>query len=103
MRCGPRERIAESGEMHGERRQHVVTQRVAGIAGIGVGFVVDPAQIAGARILLELRTQEVTGVFQADDPGSFLIFLSRIPGVTVQQSADHSRFVVTQQTQGATP
>jgi len=51
----------------------------------------------------ELRTQEVTGVFRADDPGSFLIFLSRIPGVTVQQSADHSRFVVTQETQGATP
>lgn len=51
----------------------------------------------------ELRTQEVTGVFQADDPGSFLIFLSRIPGVTVQQSADHSRFVVTQETQSVTP
>jgi ferric-dicitrate binding protein FerR (iron transport regulator) len=46
----------------------------------------------------ELRNQEVTGVFQANDPGSFLTFLSRLPGVTIQQSADHSRFVVTQQT-----
>jgi transmembrane sensor len=43
----------------------------------------------------ELRNQEVTGVFQANDPGSFLTFLSRLPGVTIQQSADHSRFVVT--------
>ena len=45
---------------------------------------------------VELRNQEVTGVFQANDPGSFLTFLSRLPGVTIQQSADHSRFVVTQ-------
>jgi len=45
----------------------------------------------------ELRSQEVTGVFQANDPGSFLTFLSRLPGVTIQQSADHSRFVVTQE------
>jgi transmembrane sensor len=51
----------------------------------------------------ELRAQEVTGVFQADDPGSFLVFLSAIPGVMVQQSADHSRFVVTQETQNVTP
>lgn len=51
----------------------------------------------------ELRMQQVTGVFQADDPGSFLTFLSRIPGVTLQQSADHSRIVVTQETQGTTP
>jgi transmembrane sensor len=43
----------------------------------------------------ELRNQEITGVFQANDPGSFLTFLSRLPGVTIQQSADHSRFIVT--------
>ena len=51
----------------------------------------------------ELRKQEVTGVFQANDPGSFLAFLSRIPGVRVQQSADHSRFVVTQEAQSVAP
>lgn len=34
----------------------------------------------------ELRDQEVTGVFQANDPESFVAFLSRIPGVNVQQS-----------------
>jgi transmembrane sensor len=45
----------------------------------------------------ELRSQEVTGVFQANDPGAFLRFLARIPGVTIDISADHSRFVVTQQ------
>jgi transmembrane sensor len=46
----------------------------------------------------ELRSQEVTGVFQANDPGSFLTFLARTPGVTVDISADNSRFIVTQQT-----
>jgi ferric-dicitrate binding protein FerR (iron transport regulator) len=50
----------------------------------------------------ELRNQEVTGVFQANDPGSFLTFLSRLPGVTIQQSADHSRFVVTQEARNTT-
>jgi transmembrane sensor len=50
----------------------------------------------------ELRNQEVTGVFQANDPGSFLTFLSRLPGVTIQQSADHSRFVVTQEARNQT-
>jgi transmembrane sensor len=50
----------------------------------------------------ELRNQEVTGVFQANDPGSFLTFLSRLPGVTIQQSADHSRFVVTQEARNKT-
>ena len=45
----------------------------------------------------ELRSQEVTGVFQANDPGSFLAFLSRIPGVSISVSADNSRFVVTQE------
>jgi transmembrane sensor len=50
----------------------------------------------------ELRNQEVTGVFQANDPGSFLTFLSRLPGVTIQESADHSRFVVTQEARNKT-
>jgi transmembrane sensor len=47
----------------------------------------------------ELRSQEVTGVFQANDPASFLTFLARLPGVTIENSADHSRFVVTQEAQ----
>lgn len=43
-----------------------------------------------------LRDQQVTGVFQANDAGSFLEFLARIPGVTVVTAADRSRYVVTQ-------
>jgi transmembrane sensor len=43
-----------------------------------------------------LRDQQVTGVFQANDAGSFLEFLARIPGVTVANAADRSRYVVTQ-------
>jgi transmembrane sensor len=50
----------------------------------------------------ELRNQEVTGVFQANDPASFLTFLSGLPGVTVTDSADRSRFVVTQEAQNTT-
>jgi hypothetical protein len=45
----------------------------------------------------ELRNQEVTGVFEANDPASFLTFLSGLPGVTVTRSADRSRFVVNQE------
>lgn len=41
-----------------------------------------------------LRAEEVTGVFQSHDPESFLAFMKRIPGVTVEQSADGSRYVV---------
>jgi transmembrane sensor len=43
----------------------------------------------------ELRSQEVTGVFQANDPDSFLTFLAKIPDVNVERSADNQRFVVT--------
>jgi transmembrane sensor len=42
-----------------------------------------------------LRSQEVTGVFRADDPESFLAFLSRLPGVAIE--SDGSRFVVQSQ------
>ena len=45
----------------------------------------------------ELRAQEVTGVFQANDPGSFLAFLARIPGVAVSSAPDKRRFIVTQE------
>jgi transmembrane sensor len=43
-----------------------------------------------------LRDQQVTGVFQANDAGSFLEFLARIPGVTVVTAPDRSRYVVMQ-------
>ncbi len=35
----------------------------------------------------ELRRQEITGVFDANDPESFLAFLSHIPGVRVDKSS----------------
>lgn len=44
----------------------------------------------------ELRNQEVTGVFQANDPDSFLTFLSRLPGVAIEKTGDRSRVVVRQ-------
>jgi transmembrane sensor len=40
----------------------------------------------------QLREERVTGVFQSNDPASFVAFLSRIPGVTVEESAD--RYIV---------
>jgi len=47
----------------------------------------------------ELRAQEVTGVFQANDPESFMTFISRIPDVVVERSADNMRLVVRQEPQ----
>jgi len=46
----------------------------------------------------ELRSQEVTGVFQANDPDSFMLFLAKIPDVNIERSADNRSFVVTQAT-----
>jgi transmembrane sensor len=43
----------------------------------------------------ELRSQEVTGVFQANDPDSFMMFLAKIPDVNIERSADNQSFVVT--------
>jgi len=40
-----------------------------------------------------LRRQEVTGTFQANDPGAFLTFLSRLPGVSVREAADGTHLV----------
>jgi len=40
-----------------------------------------------------LRREEVTGTFQANDPGAFLTFLSRIPGVGVREAADGTHLV----------
>ena len=34
----------------------------------------------------DLRQQQVTGMFQADDPRSFLDFVAEIPGVTIRES-----------------
>lgn len=42
---------------------------------------------------VELRRQEVTGVFQAQDPASLLLFLSRIPGVEIREGVDGAHIV----------
>jgi len=44
-----------------------------------------------------LRSQEVTGVFQANDPDSFLTFLAKLPDVTIEKTADHMHFIVRQE------
>lgn len=44
----------------------------------------------------KLRDQEVTGVFQANDPESFITFLETIPDVTIEQPDDNSRWIVRQ-------
>jgi transmembrane sensor len=49
----------------------------------------------------ELRSQEVTGVFQANDPDSFMLFLAKIPDVNIQRSPDDESFVVTLDEQAA--
>lgn len=48
----------------------------------------------------ELKGQEVTGVFEAKDPSSFVAFLSSIPGVEITQRADGAH-IVKLQSQGA--
>jgi transmembrane sensor len=42
---------------------------------------------------MELQRQEVTGVFQAKDPASFVSFLSTIPGVEIRGGRDGSHIV----------
>src|ERR1700722_2451060 len=41
----------------------------------------------------ELKRQEVTGVFEANDPASFLAFLSSIPGVEIREGANGTHIV----------
>lgn len=41
----------------------------------------------------ELRGKEVTGVFQANNPDSFITFLSNIPAVTVRKADDGTHIV----------
>jgi transmembrane sensor len=42
----------------------------------------------------ELKRQEVTGVFEAKDPASFVEFLSSIPGVEIQEGANGTHIVL---------
>jgi transmembrane sensor len=41
----------------------------------------------------ELKRQEVTGVFEAKDPASFIAFLSSIPGVEIREGANGTHIV----------
>jgi ferric-dicitrate binding protein FerR (iron transport regulator) len=43
-----------------------------------------------------LQHQEVSGVFQANDPESFMAFLSEIPGVKIHKTKDGSSVVTLQ-------
>jgi transmembrane sensor len=49
----------------------------------------DPIDIESA----ELKRQEVTGVFEAKDPASFIAFLSNIPGVEIREGANGAHIV----------
>jgi transmembrane sensor len=42
----------------------------------------------------ELKRQEVTGVFEAKDPASFVAFLSSIPGVEIREGANGCHIVL---------
>jgi transmembrane sensor len=42
-----------------------------------------------------LRSQEISGVFQANDPASFLTWLARLPDVRIEKSPDNLHFIVT--------
>jgi transmembrane sensor len=42
----------------------------------------------------ELRRQEVTGVFDAKDPASFVAFLSSVPGVEIREGANGTHIVL---------
>jgi transmembrane sensor len=42
----------------------------------------------------ELQRQEVTGVFEAKDPASFVAFLSSIPGVEIREGANGTHIVL---------
>jgi transmembrane sensor len=42
----------------------------------------------------ELKRQEVTGVFDAKDPASFMAFLSSVPGVEIREGANGTHIVL---------
>jgi transmembrane sensor len=48
-----------------------------------------------------LRDEQVTGVFQSNDPESFLAFIARIPGVAIEESPD--RYIVRMTGSAVTP
>jgi transmembrane sensor len=52
----------------------------------------------------QLRNQEITGVFEANNPESFLAFLTKLPEVAVERSVRDRRVIVTQtDPEGARP
>jgi transmembrane sensor len=44
----------------------------------------------------QLRDQEITGVFEANNPESFMTFLAKIPDVTVERAVGDGRLIVRQ-------
>jgi transmembrane sensor len=44
----------------------------------------------------QLRNQQITGVFEANNPESFMTFLAKIPDVMVERSVDGKRVIVMQ-------
>ncbi|MBS0422265.1 MAG: FecR domain-containing protein [Proteobacteria bacterium] len=58
------------------------------------------------RIVIEspaLRSQEITGVFKANDPASFLAFLSNLPGVKVRDDGKLGHIVTLDEATGSRP
>jgi transmembrane sensor len=51
----------------------------------------------------ELRAQEVTGVFKANDPASFVVFLSSIPGVHIKDDGNGGHVVTLDGAAESTP
>ncbi len=54
-----RQRIAKAGKVHSQLRQHVTPQCIARVTGVAIRFIVDPAQMANARVVVELRAQQM--------------------------------------------
>jgi transmembrane sensor len=50
-----------------------------------------------------LRSRAITGVFKANDPGSFLTFLSDLPGVTIRDDGNSGHVVTLNEATGSTP
>jgi transmembrane sensor len=42
----------------------------------------------------ELQSQEITGVFQANDPNSFLDFIAKIPGVRIEREGSVTKVIL---------
>jgi transmembrane sensor len=43
----------------------------------------------------ELRSEEITGVFEANNPESFMSFLAKLPDVSIERSPGENRLIVT--------